>query len=122
MGSRVVFYEYGKSKDYDDKDMEANAELGTIKIRHYYLEIHHFIIPFTTEDSTSIVRAYDSSILNASRLALLLVLLKLDSLLFRIHFIPLSEGGMCVEENEMEKDSRGGSYVKNEGLRKKEDE
>ncbi|MED6111833.1 hypothetical protein PIB30_056064, partial [Stylosanthes scabra] len=35
--SRVVFYEYEKHEGYDDADMNANAELGAIKIRHYHL-------------------------------------------------------------------------------------
>ncbi|MED6150844.1 hypothetical protein PIB30_076515 [Stylosanthes scabra] len=36
MGSKVIYYEYEAHKEYDDGDVEATTELGTIKIRRYH--------------------------------------------------------------------------------------
>ncbi|MED6212952.1 hypothetical protein PIB30_088473, partial [Stylosanthes scabra] len=36
IGSGVLYYEYEAHKEYDDVDVEATAELGTINIRRYY--------------------------------------------------------------------------------------
>ncbi|MED6142789.1 hypothetical protein PIB30_000988 [Stylosanthes scabra] len=45
MGSGVIFYEYEKRKKFEDYDMDADAELGTFKIRRYHFDDESFVHP-----------------------------------------------------------------------------
>ncbi|MED6200836.1 hypothetical protein PIB30_089146 [Stylosanthes scabra] len=45
MGSGVIFYEYEKHEKFEDYDMDANAELGTFKIRRYHFDDESFVHP-----------------------------------------------------------------------------
>ncbi|MED6109579.1 hypothetical protein PIB30_034986 [Stylosanthes scabra] len=42
MGSGVVYYEYEAHEEYNDIDVKATAELGTIKIRGYHFKDEKF--------------------------------------------------------------------------------
>ncbi|MED6108114.1 hypothetical protein PIB30_020384 [Stylosanthes scabra] len=44
MGSGVIYYEYEKSKKFEDHDMKADAELGTFKIRRYHFDDESFVV------------------------------------------------------------------------------
>ncbi|MED6147458.1 hypothetical protein PIB30_044214 [Stylosanthes scabra] len=55
MGSGVVYYEYESDKEYDDIDIEATAELGTIKIRRYHPTTRSSLTQFIAEDLISII-------------------------------------------------------------------
>ncbi|MED6207407.1 hypothetical protein PIB30_035508 [Stylosanthes scabra] len=43
MGSGVIYYEYVKREKFEDYDMEADAELGTFKIRRYHFDNESFV-------------------------------------------------------------------------------
>ncbi|MED6138840.1 hypothetical protein PIB30_078239 [Stylosanthes scabra] len=43
MGSGVIFYEYEKREKFEDHDMDADAELGTFKIRRYHFDDESFV-------------------------------------------------------------------------------
>ncbi|MED6224144.1 hypothetical protein PIB30_081000 [Stylosanthes scabra] len=43
MGSGVIYYEYEKHEKFEDHDMEADAELGTFKIRRYHFDDESFV-------------------------------------------------------------------------------
>ncbi|MED6157925.1 hypothetical protein PIB30_027977 [Stylosanthes scabra] len=45
MGSGVIYYEYEKCEKFEDYDMDADAELGTFKIRRYHFDDESFIHP-----------------------------------------------------------------------------
>ncbi|MED6201080.1 hypothetical protein PIB30_091458 [Stylosanthes scabra] len=45
MESGVIFYEYEKLEKFEDYDMEADAELGTFKIRRYHFDSESFVHP-----------------------------------------------------------------------------
>ncbi|MED6109360.1 hypothetical protein PIB30_032840 [Stylosanthes scabra] len=45
MGSGVIFYEYEKHEKFEDYDMDADAELGTFKIRRYHFDDESFVHP-----------------------------------------------------------------------------
>ncbi|MED6110719.1 hypothetical protein PIB30_045428 [Stylosanthes scabra] len=45
MGSGVIYYEYEKREKFEDHDMEADAELGTFKIRRYHFDDESFVHP-----------------------------------------------------------------------------
>ncbi|MED6131432.1 hypothetical protein PIB30_009913 [Stylosanthes scabra] len=45
MGSSVIYYEYEKREKFEDYDMEADAELGTFKIRCYHFDDESFLHP-----------------------------------------------------------------------------
>ncbi|MED6157160.1 hypothetical protein PIB30_020827 [Stylosanthes scabra] len=45
MGSVVIYYEYEKSEKFEDYDMNADAELGTFKIRRYHFDDESFDHP-----------------------------------------------------------------------------
>ncbi|MED6184155.1 hypothetical protein PIB30_044821 [Stylosanthes scabra] len=45
MGSGVIYYEYEKREKFEDYDMKADAELRTVKIRHYHFDNESFIHP-----------------------------------------------------------------------------
>ncbi|MED6194849.1 hypothetical protein PIB30_032399 [Stylosanthes scabra] len=45
MGSGVIHYKYEKRKKFEDYDEKADAELGTIKIRHYHFDNKSFVHP-----------------------------------------------------------------------------
>ncbi|MED6172306.1 hypothetical protein PIB30_048851 [Stylosanthes scabra] len=45
MGSGVIFYEYEKREKFEDYDMDADAELGTFKIRRYHFDEESFVHP-----------------------------------------------------------------------------
>ncbi|MED6126555.1 hypothetical protein PIB30_079603 [Stylosanthes scabra] len=45
MGSGVIFYEYEKCEKFEDYDMEADAELGTFKIKRYHFDDESFVHP-----------------------------------------------------------------------------
>ncbi|MED6173086.1 hypothetical protein PIB30_055985 [Stylosanthes scabra] len=43
MGSGVVYYEYEKREKFEDYDIQADAELGTFKIRRYHFDDKSFV-------------------------------------------------------------------------------
>ncbi|MED6171223.1 hypothetical protein PIB30_038850 [Stylosanthes scabra] len=43
MGSGVIYYEYKKREKFEDYDMNADAELGTFKIRRYHFDDESFV-------------------------------------------------------------------------------
>ncbi|MED6182653.1 hypothetical protein PIB30_030609 [Stylosanthes scabra] len=45
MGSGVLYYEYEKRGKFEDYDMDADAELGTFKIRRYHFDDESFVHP-----------------------------------------------------------------------------
>ncbi|MED6191649.1 hypothetical protein PIB30_002459 [Stylosanthes scabra] len=45
MGSGMIYYEYEKREKFEDYDMEADAELGTFKIRRYHFDNESFVYP-----------------------------------------------------------------------------
>ncbi|MED6223734.1 hypothetical protein PIB30_076984 [Stylosanthes scabra] len=45
MGSGVIYYEYEKREKFEDYDMNADAELGTFKIRRYHFDDESFVHP-----------------------------------------------------------------------------
>ncbi|MED6165440.1 hypothetical protein PIB30_099549, partial [Stylosanthes scabra] len=45
MGSGVIYYEYEKREKFEDYDLKADAELGTIKIRRYHFDDESFVHP-----------------------------------------------------------------------------
>ncbi|MED6208288.1 hypothetical protein PIB30_043649 [Stylosanthes scabra] len=45
MGSGVSYYEYEKREKFEDYDMDADAELGTFKIRRYHFDDKSFVHP-----------------------------------------------------------------------------
>ncbi|MED6210092.1 hypothetical protein PIB30_060867 [Stylosanthes scabra] len=45
MGSGVIYYKYEKREKFKDYDMEADAELGTFKIRRYHFDDESFVHP-----------------------------------------------------------------------------
>ncbi|MED6172651.1 hypothetical protein PIB30_052055 [Stylosanthes scabra] len=45
MGSVVIYYEYEKCEKFEDYDMDADAELGTFKIRRYHFDDESFVHP-----------------------------------------------------------------------------
>ncbi|MED6142722.1 hypothetical protein PIB30_000287 [Stylosanthes scabra] len=45
MGSGVIYYEYEKREKFEDYDLEADAELGTFKIRRYHFDDESFVHP-----------------------------------------------------------------------------
>ncbi|MED6217129.1 hypothetical protein PIB30_014791 [Stylosanthes scabra] len=45
MGSGVIFYEYEKREKFEYYDMDADAELGTFKIRRYHFDDESFVHP-----------------------------------------------------------------------------
>ncbi|MED6194731.1 hypothetical protein PIB30_031264 [Stylosanthes scabra] len=45
MGSGVIYYEYEKREKFEDYDMDADAELGTFKIRRYHFDDKSFVHP-----------------------------------------------------------------------------
>ncbi|MED6186362.1 hypothetical protein PIB30_065929 [Stylosanthes scabra] len=45
MGSGVIYYEYEKREKFEDYNMDADAELGTFKIRRYHFGDESFIHP-----------------------------------------------------------------------------
>ncbi|MED6221391.1 hypothetical protein PIB30_054193 [Stylosanthes scabra] len=46
MGSGVIYCKYEKREKFEDYDMEADAELGTFKIRRYHFDDESFVHPF----------------------------------------------------------------------------
>ncbi|MED6121010.1 hypothetical protein PIB30_025963 [Stylosanthes scabra] len=45
MGSGVIYYEYEKREKFEDYDIQADAELGTFKIRRYHFGDESFVHP-----------------------------------------------------------------------------
>ncbi|MED6157574.1 hypothetical protein PIB30_024415 [Stylosanthes scabra] len=45
MASGVIYYEYEKCEKFEDYDMDADAELGTFKIRRYHFGGESFVHP-----------------------------------------------------------------------------
>ncbi|MED6147055.1 hypothetical protein PIB30_040429 [Stylosanthes scabra] len=45
MVSGVIYYEYEKREKFEDYDMKADAELGTLKIRRYHFDNESFVHP-----------------------------------------------------------------------------
>ncbi|MED6108481.1 hypothetical protein PIB30_024357 [Stylosanthes scabra] len=43
MGNDVIYYEYEKREKFEDFDMDADAELGTFKIRRYHFDDESFV-------------------------------------------------------------------------------